>query len=427
MPKERITTPPHLTGLAAARHKSTDEPLLDGMCKGLRLVAIKPLSDGTRRSSWIYRYRSKSGQVRQLKLGVYPQMSLAEARKAWAVQKLVRDDPSRGDPRQELQQSNAVKRAGLAAARQSKYTVEQLCHDYLREHIDQQRKRTDEPRRLLEREVIDQIGNLAAKGVTRVHVHSLIQEILSRGAERVAQMVRAELRRAFDHALNAGRLTDPFSNPCDKVPVPPQRRRRRAFSEAELGKFLRWLPSAEVSRSVREVMHLELLTTARQGEIVSMRWRDVSLNGGIWHQPNSKNGRPHEVMLSRQALGLLEGRKGIDDVWVFPLPRGGGHISSKAIGIQQYAAKGSLGFTDWTVHDLRRSALTGLARLGCPRVVQDRIANHLDSSIAAIYDQHSYDTEARQWLQTWANRLDQLLKVKEECDVTETEGGSLGT
>ena len=51
----------------------------------------------------------------------------------------------------------------------------------------------------------------------------------------------------------------------------------------------------------------------------------------------------------------------------------------------------------WTVHDLRR----GLTMLGCPRVVRDRILNHVDSSVAAIYDQHRYDAEARVWLQKW--------------------------
>ena len=55
---------------------------------------------------------------------------------------------------------------------------------------------------------------------------------------------------------------------------------------------------------------------------------------------------------------------------------------------------------------MRRSALTGLARLGCPRVVQDRIANHFDASVAAIHDVHSYDEEARGWLQRWADYLD---------------------
>ena len=62
----------------------------------------------------------------------------------------------------------------------------------------------------------------------------------------------------------------------------------------------------------------------------------------------------------------------------------------------------------WTVHDLRRTVATGLAKLGCPRVVQDRILNHVDSSVSAIYDRHHYDAEARTWLQKWADYLEVL-------------------
>jgi len=61
-----------------------------------------------------------------------------------------------------------------------------------------------------------------------------------------------------------------------------------------------------------------------------------------------------------------------------------------------------------TVHDLRRTAATGLAKLGCPRVVQDRILNHVDGSVSAIYDRHRYHAEARAWLQKWADYPDAL-------------------
>jgi hypothetical protein len=78
--------------------------------------------------------------------------------------------------------------------------------------------------------------------------------------------------------------------------------------------------------------------------------------------------------------------------------------------VAQFEVRDECPVKDWTVHDLRRTALTGLARLGCPRVVQDRIAKHVDQSVAAIYDGHSYDDEARTWLEKWANHLDSLRK-----------------
>ena len=70
----------------------------------------------------------------------------------------------------------------------------------------------------------------------------------------------------------------------------------------------------------------------------------------------------------------------------------------------------------WTVHDLRRTVATGLARLGCPRVVQDRILNHVDNSVAAIYDRHSYDTEKRNALERWGEKIGQIINPKELTD-----------
>ncbi len=395
----------NLTGLAVSRHKFPDRDLLDAASPGLRLVANRPLKGGSRRSSWVYRYRTRDGKLRQIKLGQFPAMGLADARKAWSDQKAIRDDPSRGDPRAEMLAAKRARQIQQTSQIQQAYSVERLCLDYLSEHIDRVRKKKKEPRRLLEREVVAHIGEVPAISVSRAAVHELVQRCIDRDAKRIAQMTLMELRSAFDHAINSGRLPETFRNPCEKVKAPTFKPRTRAFSEAELQVFIAWLRVANISRSVRDAMALELMTSARQGEIVSMSFKDVDLERGVWHQPSSKNGKPHDVMLPKEAVKLIRRRVGMHAEWVFPRPDGKTHIASKAVSIQQYAAKGTAGLADWTVHDLRRSALTGLARLGCPRVVQDRISNHVDSSIAAIYDTHKYDAEAKAWLQRWMDHL----------------------
>jgi integrase len=121
-------------------------------------------------------------------------------------------------------------------------------------------------------------------------------------------------------------------------------------------------------------------------------------------------------MLASQAVNLLKVRRSLDDIFVFPSPVGGRHVDQKALGLAQYEARKESKDVPradpievaWTVHDLRRTAATGLAKLGCPRVVQDRILNHVDGSVSAIYDRHRYDAEARVWLQKWADYLESL-------------------
>jgi integrase len=159
-----------------------------------------------------------------------------------------------------------------------------------------------------------------------------------------------------------------------------------------------------------------LLTGARSGEVVAQRWRDTDLQRAIWRVLEVKNGEPYDVMLPRQAVQLLRGRLNRDPVYVYPSPNKGRHIAQKAIGLAQYQARHGSPVADpievpWTVHDLRRTVATGLARLGCPRVVQDRILNHVDTSVGAIYDRHHYDREARDWLQRWADHLDALVRT----------------
>jgi len=167
---------------------------------------------------------------------------------------------------------------------------------------------------------------------------------------------------------------------------------------------------------VREALSLVLLTGCRSGEVVAALWRDTDLDRGVWTIHETKNGEPHDVMLPRQGVELLKSRQGMDQVYVFPSPRGGRHVAQKVLGFAQYYARQRDGDkpapdpieVPWTVHDLRRTVATGLAKLGCPRVVQDRILNHVDSSVSAIYDVHRYNTEARDWLQKWADYLEAL-------------------
>ena len=67
-------------------HVHTHYSLLDGACRGLWLVALAPIGGRRDRGSWVYRYRTREGRLRQIKLGEYPEMSLAGARKAWGTE-----------------------------------------------------------------------------------------------------------------------------------------------------------------------------------------------------------------------------------------------------------------------------------------------------------------------------------------------------
>lgn len=277
-------------------------------------------------------------------------------------------------------------------------------------------KRGAESARLLRRDFLPLFGSRPAIQLTRRELQDeLIRPTLLKHPRKATQLL-SRIRCAYAHAIQQGRLPDQFNPPTFGIKGASQVRRKRALTDAELAKFLKWLPHSPYSRLVRESMMLVLLTGCRSGEIVAARWRDVDLERGVWTIRETKNGAPNDVMLCQQAIELLGYRKGIDKVFLFPSTRAGQHVAQKALGLAQYTARHmepESGAKDpievpWTVHDLRRTVATGLARLGCPRVVQDRILNHVDNSVAAIYDRHSDDTEARTWLQKWADHMDAL-------------------
>jgi hypothetical protein len=68
-------------------------------------------------------------------------------------------------------------------------------------------------------------------------------------------------------------------------------------------------------------------------------WRDIDLERAIWTIRETKNGEPHDVMLPQQAVELLNYRKGLDKVFVFPSRLPGQHVAQKALGLAQYTAR----------------------------------------------------------------------------------------
>lgn len=319
------------------------------------------------------------------------------------------------DPQLEKQQSRIDARRQREAEKLASYTVEKLVEDYIAEKLNKQ-KRGYEGARLLCRDFLPKLGNRAATELTRRELQDeVIRPMLAR-APRGGTYLLSRIRCAYEYAADQGRIPDDFVFPTLGIKGAPQVRRKRFLSDSELAKFFEWLPRSPYSRTVRDALILILLTACRPGEVVGGCWSDIDLERAVWTIRMTKNGEPHDVMLSRQVVDLFKSRQELNKVFVFPSPMAGRHVGEKALGYAQYYArheKSRMSLADpiavpWTVYDLRRTAATGLAKLGCPRVVQDRVLNHVDGSVSAIYDRHRYDEEAREWLQKWADKLDAL-------------------
>ncbi len=381
----------------------------DAQCPGLR---VRCSASGKKR--FFYRYRARDGVLREIKLGdVGSPLTLTKAREAVARKKLERAEGK--DPQLEKRKAKADAMRERIAKEQAAYTLEDMVNEYIEEVLDGQ-KRGAEGARILRQDVLPVLGHRPALEIKRRELQDEVMRPRMEKAPRVATQMLSRLKCAYAHAIEQGRLPDEFISPTIGIKGAPQVRRKRVLTDAELATFMKWLPGSPYSHNVRDALSLVLFTGCRSGEVVAALWRDIDLDRGVWTIRETKNGEPHDVMLPHQAIELLKSRQEMHKVFVFRSRVRGQHLAQKALGLAQYTARQSHGDkpaqdpieVPWTVHDLRRTVATGLAKLGCSRVVQDRILNHVDTSVSAIYDQHRYDAEARTWLQKWADHLEAL-------------------
>ncbi|MCB2051429.1 MAG: site-specific integrase, partial [Novosphingobium sp.] len=166
-----------------------------------------------------------------------------------------------------------------------------------------------------------------------------------------------------------------------------------------------------------------LLTGQRLGEVVGMTDREV--NGDTWHleADRTKNGRAHDVPLSeaaRAVLGAVERVRGAAG-YVFTTTgtspvsgyfKGRNHIAKRMTEIASDECGEAVEIPHWTFHDLRRTAATGMARLGIPVRVTEAVLNHVSGTaggIVSVYQRHDYADEKRAALDAWARLVGDLV------------------
>ena len=174
--------------IAALEARATRYAVPDAKVSGLEL---RIHTDGTKR--WSLRYRV-SGEQRRLKLGLYPRLSLADAREL--ASKELRKIDGGIDPQQERQ-------AARAATEQAKAdSIEALCAAFIERHAKPRKRTWRDDHSKLQREVLPHWKRRAVTSITRRDCRQLVQSIADRGAPILANRVAALLSRLFRFALD---------------------------------------------------------------------------------------------------------------------------------------------------------------------------------------------------------------------------------
>ncbi|MFJ5330618.1 tyrosine-type recombinase/integrase [Pectobacterium versatile] len=419
-----------LSSKAIEMMKPTDKNKADtGENRGLRVTCG---ASGIK--TFFYRYTSPvTNKLSQVKIGSFPQTSLAMARMKLQELKLIRNEgrcPA-SELKDEKQRLLEESQKPIAAV----LTVEGLVELYLTERIEdrknadgkiipgaRKKKGQKEVRRTLENDAVAKLGARVAADITRKDIVELVNGVIERGAKVQAGNLLRELSSAYEFAIGLGRFDDSFANPALLAKSSLRQtnikltceRGTRILSEKELAKFLHWLPGSAFTPTIKNVLRLTLWTGCRTGEVCNMAWDDVDLEKGTIHLRETKTGVERYVQLSTQAIDFLKILRLTSDKYLFPSQATKLPIQQKYLTENSWRLRESgqmLDIPHWTPHDLRRTVRTGLSRLQCPNEVAEAVLGHTRGGVEGIYNLYKYDAECREWLQIWADYLERIVKI----------------
>lgn len=363
-----------------------------GSLRGLR-IRVTPAGS----ASWVLACRDRQGHMRRFPVGAWPEMGLAAARDAArALHAKVKGEGA--DPIAERREE----RARAARERAGDGTLAAVLDAY-GEKDGAALKSWPESRKRVNLVFAPVLGKLAET----LTVRAMQQAVDAYPSAKSAAFAVRSIRPALKWAAHPGRGLVPAE--LAQITPPAEgavERRRRVLSRDELAAILPALRASD--RPHAKAMLFMLLTLARREEVATARWGHVDLEARTWTIPETKNGEPHVVPLSRQAVDLLRSCRPDSPsphAAVFATATGSavGNWDRETKAIQH--ASRSAG---WTRHDLRRTGATMLGEMGETPDIVEAALNHavIHSALASTYNRSRYRPQVAAALQRLADALD---------------------
>jgi integrase len=366
-------------GIEALQPSEKRQEIPDSLMMGLYLI-VQP---GTGNKTWAVRCR-QNGRPRKFTIGRYPAYGLAEARDAAA--RVLRTVSEGRDP----VRSNAGSVEDTVAQFLERYGQRKYRPKTLREVT-----------RCYDRAVFAW-RDRRLDSITKADVRDFLENI--KGPAAANQSLKY-LGRLFSWAVAEDYLK---TSPINGLQRPHALKSRdRILTDDELRKV--WEAAEAAGYAFGDFVRMLILTGQRPGEVSGMRREE--LHGDTWILPSErvKNKKSHSVPLSRQAMAIIKAAPQVSTEFVFsygPRP------------IHSHDPKRSLdkasGVAGWTLHDLRRTCASNLAKVGVTIAVIEQILNHRGGSlagVAGVYIRHQFEKEKREALQQWADHVERLVQL----------------
>nr|WP_253308247.1 site-specific integrase [Rickettsia endosymbiont of Ceutorhynchus assimilis] len=349
--------------------------------------------------SKVFYYGKKiDGDYKLLRIGHFPEVSIADARKkATEFKALI------------AQGINPVKKV-VASSNDipTEMNFKELFDKYINDYAKQCNKTWKNDLVVIERHA----KHLYDRGISTIQRED-IQKIFNgcikpnatnlRTGKIAANRCLSKLKAIFNMAIKWELLE---KNPAIGIIKFKENSRDRYLTSEEKPVFFE-IVEQEATPLMKDYVHISLYTGARKSNVLSMEWPEINLTDKTWYIPahKSKNGEAQLLPLTDEAVEILYRRKQENkSKWVFPSPRKSksGHFQEPKSGWYKIVKKAML--EDFRIHDMRRTMGSWMAREGASQYIIGKALNHKSSDATAVYARINIDP-VREFMQKAANSI----------------------
>lgn len=411
-----------LTDTAAKNARPKDKPYKLADAGGMYLE-VSP-SGG---KWWRLKYRI-GGKEKRISLGVYPDVSLSDARKARdAAKQMIKNGIDPGAHRKaEKAEVLAVKVAEeVAAIERVQNTFEAVAREWFsKSQSGWAPNHASKVIRWLERDIFPWVGATSIKEVRRADLLACLERIESRGAIDTAHRVKFCCGQVFCYAIDKELVEHNPIKDISKTSLAkrPKKQHFPAITDPrELATLLRAMEGYSGSLIVRSALKLSALLFVRPGELRHMEWSEIDLESSTWSIPaeKMKMKQPHLVPLCTQALEIIREIQPLTgkSKYVFPSERGNSRpISENTVNV----ALINLGYKDkHCAHGFRGTARTIMDEVLNirPDYIEHQLAHAVKDPNGRAYNRTAHLPARREMMQAWADYLDGLRKGAEVVSI----------
>jgi integrase len=366
----------------------------------LRGLELRVTPAGKRVFYVYYRAKGAKLQQRRHKLGDYPKITVQQAREqAKAVLGRVAGG---GDPSAERKKERDRLNSGR---------IDEIIEQFLFQHASRNRS-FSETERIFRRDVMPLWGKRSIHSITKPDVVALVRNKADT-SPTMANRLLATVRKFFNWCYSNSIIE---SSPAEGISALSREIvRDRLLNDDELRAVI--AACRATGYPFGSLVELLAVTGQRREEVAAMEWREIDFQSSTWTIPaeRSKNGKAHIVHLSAFALRILEAAPRIGP-FVFTTT---GNKPFQGFSKSKARLDQASNVTNWRLHDLRRTIVSGMARKRVAPHVADKILNHQAHTLpgaARVYQQHDFLDERRDALDLWSDHIDALMAAKPDTE-----------